>query len=265
MASHVHLHSNPLDGARAISTRWVRLVDTLGIWLSAICVVHCALTAGRLLCVYWLVAAASGADAYASAQELFASPLVRVLLVAFSFAFFYHLMNGVRHLAWDTGHGFEKKQARTSGWVAFLGAVAVQLVGKHIDSSVNNPIEAVAHWRGGKLKPLCVFNDKRMPYKEKLTGSMGWSDIPTCKEGGLDISYMMLRGIFMPAGVTQEQVQYYVDLFKKVQKTPEWEDLMEKGAFDLTSLEGKAYADWVAKEEARHVQLMKNAGFMAGK
>jgi tripartite-type tricarboxylate transporter receptor subunit TctC len=145
------------------------------------------------------------------------------------------------------------------------GTVAVQLVGKHVDSSVNNPIEAVAHWRGGKLKPLCVFNDKRMPYKEKLTDTMSWADIPTCKQSGLDISYMMLRGIFMPGGVSQEHVQYYVDLFKKVQQTPEWKDFMEKGAFDLTSLEGKAYADWVAKEEARHVSLMKAAGFIAGK
>ncbi|MDO8595887.1 MAG: tripartite tricarboxylate transporter substrate binding protein, partial [Sulfuricaulis sp.] len=45
------------------------------------------------------------------------------------------------------------------------GAVAVQLVGKHVDSTVNNPIEAVAQWRAGKLKPLCVFDDTRMPYK----------------------------------------------------------------------------------------------------
>ena len=145
------------------------------------------------------------------------------------------------------------------------GAVAVQLVGNHIDSSVNNPIEAVAHWRGGKLKPLCVFNDNRMPYKQKLAGNMGWSDIPTCKESGLDISYMMLRGIFMPAGVSDDQVKYYVDLFRKVQQTPEWKDLMEKGAFDTTSLEGKQYADWVAREEARHISLMKAAGFMAGR
>ena len=144
------------------------------------------------------------------------------------------------------------------------GTVAVQLVGKHINSSVNNPIEAVAHWRGGKLKPLCVFNEKRMPYKDKLTGSMGWSDIPTCKESGLDIAYMMLRGIFMPGGVSQEHVDYYVQLFRKVQQTPEWKDFMQKGAFDLTSLEGKEYASWVAKEEARHVSLMKGAGFIAG-
>ena len=145
------------------------------------------------------------------------------------------------------------------------GAVAVQLVGKHIDSSVNNPIEAVAHWRAGKLRPLCVFNDKRMPYKEKLTDTMSWADIPTCKQSGLDVSYLMLRGIFMAGGVSADQVQYYVGVLKKVQETPEWHDLLAKGAFDTTSLEGQAYADWVAKEEARHVSLMKAAGFMAGK
>jgi putative tricarboxylic transport membrane protein len=144
------------------------------------------------------------------------------------------------------------------------GAVAVQLVGKHINSSVNNPIEAVAHWRSGKLRPLCVFDTQRMPYKDKMTSTMSWYDIPTCKSSGLDVSYVMLRGIFMPGGVTQDQVDYYIGLLKKVQALPEWKDFMEKGAFNTTSLEGKAYADWVAKEEARHVALMKAAGFIAG-
>ncbi|HYX62942.1 MAG TPA: tripartite tricarboxylate transporter substrate binding protein [Burkholderiales bacterium] len=145
------------------------------------------------------------------------------------------------------------------------GAVAVQLVGNHVDFTVNNPIEAVAHWRSGKLRPLCVFDSKRMPYKEKVTDKMSWYDIPTCQSQGLPVEYIMLRGIFMPGGVTQDQVQYYVELMKKVQALPEWKDFMEKGAFNTTSLDGKAYADWVAKEEARHVQLMKAAGFMAGK
>jgi succinate dehydrogenase / fumarate reductase cytochrome b subunit len=88
-------------------------------------VTGCALTVGLLLFVYWLVAAASGAEAYASAQQVFAHPATRALLVAFSFAFFYHLLNGVRHLVWDAGHGFEKKQARASGWIAFLGSLAL--------------------------------------------------------------------------------------------------------------------------------------------
>ncbi|HEX7052631.1 MAG TPA: tripartite tricarboxylate transporter substrate binding protein [Burkholderiales bacterium] len=143
------------------------------------------------------------------------------------------------------------------------GTVAVQLVGNHVDFSVNNPIEAVAHWRSGKLRPLCVFDAKRMPYKDKITSTQAWADVPTCKEQGLDVEYIMLRGIFMPGGVSQEQVQYFVDLLKKVQALPEWQDYMEKGAYNTTSLEGKAYADWVAKEEARHVALMKKAGFLA--
>jgi putative tricarboxylic transport membrane protein len=144
------------------------------------------------------------------------------------------------------------------------GDVAVQLVGKHVESTVNNPIEAVAHWRGGKLKPLCVFDPKRMPYKGKVTDKMSWADIPTCKESGLDVSYLMLRGVFMAGGVAPDQVAYYVDLLKKVQATPEWKQLMEQGAFNTTSLEGQEYADWVAREEARHVSLMKAAGFISG-
>ena len=72
------------------------------------------------------------------------------------------------------------------------------------------------------------------------------------------------RAVIAP-GVTPAQVQYYVDLFAKVVATPEWKKLMEEGAFNTTSLKGKEYADWVAKEEARHISLMKAAGFIAGK
>ena len=86
-----------------------------------------ALTVGLLLFIYWLVAAASGEEAYVEAQRVFAHPLAKLALFAFSFAFFYHLMNGVRHLVWDTGHGLERKSARTSGWVAFVGAVILTI------------------------------------------------------------------------------------------------------------------------------------------
>ena len=145
------------------------------------------------------------------------------------------------------------------------GEVAVQLVGKHIDSTVNNPIEAVEQWRAGKLRALCVFDDKPMPYKAKVTPTQAWGDVPTCKSQGLDVDYQMLRGIFMPAGVSKDQVDFYVALLKKVRETPEWKDFMEKGAFNTTYLNGKQYADWVAREEARHMLLMKDAGFLAGK
>jgi tripartite-type tricarboxylate transporter receptor subunit TctC len=143
------------------------------------------------------------------------------------------------------------------------GAVATQLVGGHIDSSVNNPIEAVAQWRAGNLRPLCVFELKRLPYKTKVTSTMAWADIPICKDSGLNVDYLMLRGIFMAPGVKPEHVNYYVGLFAKVMATPEWKKLMEEGAFNTSALKGQEYASWVAKEEARHVSLMKAAGFIA--
>lgn len=143
------------------------------------------------------------------------------------------------------------------------GEVAVQLVGKHIDSTVNNPIEAVAQWRAGSLRPLCVFDDTNLPVKDKIAGDMSWADIPTCKSQGLDIEYLMLRGIFMPAGVPKEAVDYYVDLLKKVRETPDWAQLMKDGAFNQKFMTGADYAKWVENEEKRHRDLMKDAGFLA--
>jgi len=143
------------------------------------------------------------------------------------------------------------------------GDVAVQLVGKHVDSSVNNPIEAVAQWRAGKLRPLCVFDDTRMPYKNKVTATMSWNDIPTCKESGVPMDYVMLRGIFTVPGATKEQVDFYINLFKKVRETPEWKEFMERGAFNQTFMVGQDYVKWVEKNEALHRDLMKAAGFLA--
>jgi tripartite-type tricarboxylate transporter receptor subunit TctC len=143
------------------------------------------------------------------------------------------------------------------------GDVAVQLVGGHIDSTVNNPIEAVAQWRAGKLRPLCVFDAQRMPYKEKVTADMSWYDIPTCKESGLPVEYLMLRGIFMPAGVTKEQVDFYVDLFKKVRATPDWKSFSEQAAFNQSFMSGAEYVKWVEQAETMHKGLMEKAGFMA--
>jgi putative tricarboxylic transport membrane protein len=143
------------------------------------------------------------------------------------------------------------------------GEVAVQLVGNHVNSTVNNPIEAVAQWRAGELRPLCVFDAKLLPYADKVTGAQAWGDIPTCKSQGLDIEYLMLRGIFMPPGVTAEQVNYYVDLMKKVHQTPEWRSLMNEGAFNQTFMTGDEFTTWVGNEETRHRNLMKEAGFLA--
>ena len=143
------------------------------------------------------------------------------------------------------------------------GEVAVQLVGGHVDSTVNNPIEAVAQWRAGKVRPLCVFDKAPLPITDRIAGDKVWNDIPVCASQGLAVEYLMLRGIFMPPGVTREQVEYYVTLMGKVRETAEWQQLMRDGAFNQTFLTGKPFADWVETEEKRHRELMRAAGFLA--
>jgi len=83
-----------------------------------------ALAVGTLLLVYWLAAAASGAEAFASAQWLFGSFFGQLLLFGWSVALFYHLCNGIRHLFWDAGHGFELPEVYRSGWIV-VGATGV--------------------------------------------------------------------------------------------------------------------------------------------
>jgi tripartite-type tricarboxylate transporter receptor subunit TctC len=161
--------------------------------------------------------------------------------------------------------GLEKATGTKFIYVPFKGGgeVAVQLVGKHIDSSVNNPIEAVAQWRAGKLRALCVFDDERMPYKTKVTDTQSWFDIPTCKEAGVPTDYVMLRGIFMPPGVTADQQAFYVELLKKIRATPDWKEYMEKGAFNQSFMTGADFTKWLTTAENNHRNLMKEAGFLA--
>jgi len=161
--------------------------------------------------------------------------------------------------------GIEKATGTKFIYIPFKGGgdVAVQLVGKHIDSSVNNPVEAVALWRAGKLRALCVFDDERMPYKTKVTDTQSWYDIPTCKEAGVPTDYVMLRGIFAAPGISADQLAYYVDLLKKVRETPDWKEFMEKGAFNQTAMSGADFAKWLTAAESTHRTLMQEAGFLA--
>ncbi len=94
---------------------------------------------------------------------------------------------------------------------------------------------------------------------------MSWYDIPTCKDSGLPVEYLMLRGIFMPAGVTQDQVDFYIDLFKKMRETPDWKAFTEQAAFNQSFMTGAEYVKWLEQAEAQHKTLMEKAGFMAKK
>ena len=84
-----------------------------------------ALAVGTLLLVWWLYAAASGAEAFADIQAFNGSIFGRLILFGWTFALFYHLCNGMRHLAWDTGWGFDLPTAYTTGRVVVAVAVVL--------------------------------------------------------------------------------------------------------------------------------------------
>ena len=143
------------------------------------------------------------------------------------------------------------------------GEIATQLVGGHIDSDVNNPIEHIAHWRAGQVRPLCVLDTQRMPFRDKIAGGMSWYDIPTCRESGTDAQYLMLRGILMPKGVTADQVAYYVNLLREVREKPEWKEFVTRGAYKEDFLTGPDFARFLERDEKRHRDIMERAGFLA--
>lgn len=87
-----------------------------------------ALSVGTLLLVWWLVALASGPDAFATAQAFVGSWLGRLLLLGWSFSLFFHLANGIRHLFWDAGYGFEIKTTTASGWAVVVTSVALTVI-----------------------------------------------------------------------------------------------------------------------------------------
>ena len=86
------------------------------------------LVVGTLFLVWWLLAAASGSDAFSVAQTFWSSWIGRLLLLGWTYALFYHLCNGIRHLCWDAGWGFDLKTVYRSGWAVVVASVALTLI-----------------------------------------------------------------------------------------------------------------------------------------
>src|SRR5438270_148088 len=143
------------------------------------------------------------------------------------------------------------------------GEAATQLVGNHTQANVNNPSENLEVWRAGQVRPLCVFDKERIQYKNKVTDKQSWSDIPTCKEEGLDVQYLMLRAMFLPGKVSADQTKFYVDLFRKVTQTAEYKEYMEKQALKPIFLTGKEMLKFLEEDDALNKSLMTEAGFVA--
>lgn len=87
-----------------------------------------ALAVGTLLLVWWLLAAAAGPDAFATAHGFLGSWFGMLILFGFTYALMYHLCNGIRHLFWDAGYGFELETAYKSGWMTLGASVVLTVV-----------------------------------------------------------------------------------------------------------------------------------------
>lgn len=160
----------------------------------------------------------------------------------------------------------EQKTGAEFKYVPFNGGgeVGVQLAGGHVAANVNNPNENLGQWQAGAIKPLCVFSDQRMAESEPVQGEMGWQDIPTCTENGIDISsYQMPRTVWLPAGVTDEQLAFYVDLMEKVSQTPEWQDYVAKTSQTGRFLAGEDLASFIGNSETSAVEVFKAEGWTA--
>ena len=136
------------------------------------------------------------------------------------------------------------------------GEVCVNLVGKHIDSTVNNPAECVSHWKNNSVRPLGVFDSARIPVGD-------WKSIPTIKEAlGADIHYLMLRGIFGAPDMPKDVVEWYVGFLKKVYDTPDFQKYMEDNALKPAFASGSEYVKWVEENEKLHRDLMAKGGLL---
>jgi tripartite-type tricarboxylate transporter receptor subunit TctC len=157
-------------------------------------------------------------------------------------------------------------EKRTGAKFAYLpyksgGEAATQLVGNHTQSNVNNPSENLEVWRAGQVRALCVFDKERIGYTAKVTDKQSWHDIPTCKEEGLDVQYLMLRAMFLPGKVTEDQKAFYVDLFRKVSQTSDYKEYMEKQALKPAFLTGAPMLKFLEEDDALNKNLMVEAGF----
>ena len=162
-----------------------------------------------------------------------------------------------KHIEFATGASFVYIPFKSGG------EAATQLAGAHIAANFNNPQENMGQWRGGLVRPLCVFSPERMSQTDKVAGDMALSDIPTCVEAGLPVEeYRMPRTIWTNADVTDEAVAYYADVLAKVRETPEWKEWLARTSQTDHFVTGEDFTKMVAAESATARTLFERTGWL---
>ncbi len=128
------------------------------------------------------------------------------------------------------------------------GTVAKNLIGNHIDSTVNNPSEQMAFFKAGKSTPIAAFTEDRLQV---------FPDVPTMRELGHDLVYTMQRSFVGAPDMPDAAQAYYVDLFTKLAATEEWQTYAAEQALLTDLLTGQALQDYFLAEREKHAKLLE--------
>ncbi len=131
------------------------------------------------------------------------------------------------------------------------GTVAKNLIGDHVNSTVNNPSEQLGFYQAGKSRPLAAFTPERIP---------AFPDVPTFKELGHDLVYFMQRSVVAPGGIPDDVRAFYEDVFKKVDESPEWKEYTASKALNRAWLTGRPLMDYFVAEREKHRKILKASG-----
>lgn len=131
------------------------------------------------------------------------------------------------------------------------GEVAKQVAGKQLNSSVNNPSEALGFYESGDMVPLVAFTDERLPM---------FPEVPTLKEKGGDFSYFMQRAVVGAPGMSDEALAYYTDLFTKVYNSADWQAYKSKQSLMGDFMHGAELKAYWNTQRDRHQSILKASG-----
>ncbi len=131
------------------------------------------------------------------------------------------------------------------------GAVAKQVAGKQLNSSVNNPSEALGFYESGDMVPLVAFTDERLPL---------FPDVPTLKEKGGDFSYFMQRAVVGAPGMSDDAAAYYTELFTKVYESADWQKYKSDKSLMGDFMAGDELKAYWETQRARHIVILKASG-----
>ena len=131
------------------------------------------------------------------------------------------------------------------------GTVAKNLIGNHVESTVNNPSEQLGFYEAGKSRPLAAFTPERLE---------AFPDVPTFKELGHDMVYYMQRSVLAPKGIPAEAQAFYEGVFAKVHESAEWKEYTTKKSLHRAWLTGDELMGYFTDEREKHRGLLKAAG-----